>query len=223
MECGRKTLSWTGGIIQILIGRASELPSGLDATLAQYRHQVFVERLGWRLPNEGGAIGQERDQFDHGDTIYVVAHDEAGYICGCARLLPTTGPYLLGEVFPHLLAGQSVLAAPDIWELSRFAAVSGAHDSDGLAAGRNNARTLLAAAITCAAQHGIKRLIGVTFISMERLFRRMGVHVHRAGPPAIIDGEPVCACWIEIDDDTFRALGIETDPAINSTSSQWRQ
>jgi acyl homoserine lactone synthase len=208
-------------MIQILIGRACELPSGLDATLAQYRHQVFVERLGWQLPTEGGAIGQERDQFDHSDTIYVVARDPEGHICGCARLLPTTGPYLLGEVFPHLLAGQSVLAAPDIWELSRFAAVSGACDCDGLAAGRNNARTLLAAAIACAAQHGIKRLIGVTFISIERLFRRMGVHVHRAGPPAIIDGEPVCACWIEIDDETLQALDIETErPATTLNSLQ---
>jgi acyl homoserine lactone synthase len=210
-------------MIQILIGRTSELPSGLDATLAQYRHKVFVERLGWQLPVETGVVGQERDQFDRSDTIYVVGRTPEGEICGCARLLPTTGPYLLGEVFPHLLAGQWVYGAPDVWELSRFAAVSGGQDSETIAEGRTNARTLFAAAVACAAKHGIRRLISVTYISMERWLRRMGVHVHRAGPSAIVDGEPVCACWIEIDDETFRALGIETDPVIHAPSSPWRQ
>jgi acyl homoserine lactone synthase len=209
-------------MIQILIGRSSELPAGLDATLAQYRHKVFVERLGWQLP-ETGDLRQERDQFDRSDTIYVVARDPEGHICGCARLLPTTGPYLLGEVFPHLLAGQWVDGAPDVWELSRFAALSGDQGSEASPEGRTNARMLFAAAVGCAAKHGIRRLISVTYISMERWLRRMGVHVHRAGPSAIIDGEPVCACWIEIDNDTFQALGIETDPVTNSTSSHWRQ
>ena len=54
--------------------------------------------------------------------VYVVG-EEAGRVVGCARLLPTTRPYLLGEVCPQLLNGMPPPSSPEIWELSRFAAL----------------------------------------------------------------------------------------------------
>ncbi len=53
----------------------------------------------------------------------MVAQNDTGEIIGTARLLPTTQPYLLGEVFPQLMNGLPVPACEDVWELSRFAAV----------------------------------------------------------------------------------------------------
>jgi acyl homoserine lactone synthase len=44
---------------------------------------------------------------------------------------------------------------------------------------------------------------------MERLFRRIGVQAHRAGPAQCIDGRMVVACWIDIDNQTLSALGVE--------------
>lgn len=84
------------------------LPNGLYSKIAHYRHKVFVKRLGWPLQTQNGI---ELDQFDRPDTVYVVAQDDEGCIVGCARLLPTTRPYLLGEVFPQLLNG---LAPPSM-------------------------------------------------------------------------------------------------------------
>lgn len=189
------------------------LPEDLDNALAQYRHQVFVEQLGWKLPCAEGRF--ERDQYDRQDTVYIVAHDESGSICGCARLLPTTRPYLLRELFPFLLAAD--MPAPvsdDVWELSRFAA-SAAH-VDPAALGDENTswavRPMLASVVECAAKLGARQLIGVTFLSMERLFRRIGIHAHRAGPAQRIDGRMVVACWIDIDAQTLAALGL--DPAL---------
>ncbi|MCA3858031.1 MAG: acyl-homoserine-lactone synthase, partial [Burkholderia sp.] len=46
-----------------------------------------------------------------------------------------------------------------------------------------------------------------------RLFRRIGIHAHRAGPPKQVDGRLVVACWIDIDPQTFAALGIEPGQA----------
>ncbi|GLU31013.1 acyl-homoserine-lactone synthase [Trinickia caryophylli] len=185
------------------------LPEDLDAALAQYRHQVFVEQLGWDLPCVDGRF--ERDQYDRADTVYVVARDESGAICGCARLLPTTQPYLLREVFPFLLAVDMVAPqSPDVWELSRFAASpAGKADALGEESTAWAVRPMLASVVECAARLGAKQLIGVTFLSMERLFRRIGVHAHRAGPAQRIDGRMVVACWIDIDEQTLTALGLE--------------
>jgi acyl homoserine lactone synthase len=189
--------------MQIISGRSCEFSPALKTALAEYRHKIFVERLGWPLPVEHGL---ERDQFDHPNTLYVVARESDGAICGCARLLPTTQPYLLGEVFSALLAGGPVPRAHDIWELSRFSAAAADPDST-LNAGITR-RDLLAAAVCTAIEHGARRLITVSPLGVERLLYRMGVHAHRAGPPLLVQGKPVFACWIEIDQRTTAALGI---------------
>jgi acyl homoserine lactone synthase len=53
-------------------------------------------------------------------------------------------------------------------------------------------------------------LIGVTFLSIERLFRRIGIRTHRSASPQRIDGKLVVACWIELDEQTLHALGLDS-------------
>ncbi|RJG07418.1 GNAT family N-acetyltransferase [Noviherbaspirillum cavernae] len=211
--------------MQTIFGKFSALSPGLETALAEYRHKIFIERLGWSLPVENGL---ERDQFDHRDTIYVVARETDGAICGCARLLPTTEPYLLSEVFPHLLGGAPAPRAHDVWELSRFAAAS--TNPDSAIDPARNTYSLLAAAVKTAAEQGAKRLITVSPLGIERLLHRMGVHAHRAGPPMLAEGKPIFACWIEIDEQTVSALNIasveehaEDDPIMPRVPAEQMQ
>lgn len=180
------------------------------AEVACYRHRVFVEQLGWALRSQQS---MESDQFDRPDTVYVVAQDDADQVLGCARLLPTTHPYLLGEVFPQLLNGLPPPCSSEVWELSRFAAVD--LNSQTPASGQFSSQVaikLLQEAMVCAAALGAKRLITVSPLGVERLLHRVGFHAHRAGPPMIIDGHPVFACWIELD-------GV----CNNKGNADWRQ
>jgi acyl homoserine lactone synthase len=189
--------------MHIISGRSCDFAPALETALAEYRHKIFIEQLGWPLAAEDGL---ERDQFDHPTTVYVVALGSDGAICGCARLLPTTEPYLLSEVFPMLLGDQPAPRACDVWELSRFAAATIASGP-----GLNTAigtRDMLAVAIASAIEQGARRLITVSPPGVERLLLRMGIHAHRAGPPQQIEGKPLLGCWIEIDDQTVGALGI---------------
>lgn len=121
--------------------------------LAAYRYRVFVEHLGWEL---GCPPEQEADQFDREDTVYVVSRTDEGDINGCARLLPTSRPYLLQEVFPQLLNGAGPPAADDIWELSRFTAVdlAGLQEPGGGRFSSPVAVALLHESIACAARLG---------------------------------------------------------------------
>jgi acyl homoserine lactone synthase len=202
--------------MQTVVHDEGQLPESVGNALAQYRHQIFVEQLGWSLPLAND--GLERDQYDRDDTVYVVAHDESGSICGCARLLPTTLPYLLKDIFPFLIAERAAAPqSPDVWELSRFAVSQRAAKGPGESSHVWDFRPMLASVVRCAAQLGARRLIGVTYLSMERLFRRIGVHAHRAGPAQSIDGKMVVACWIDIDSQTLSALGIDTvmTPALS--------
>ena len=180
--------------MQIVSGVLRELPEGVPKRLAHYRYRVFVERLGWDLP---AFDGQEKDQFDRPDTVYVVGQEE-GWVIGCARLLPSTRPYLLSEVFPQLLNGLTPPSSPEIWELSRFAAVDfDAKQTSPLGQFSSPiAVQLLKESLVCAASHGAKRLLTVSPLGVERLLRRAGFNCRRAGPPVLVDGFPVFACWI---------------------------
>lgn len=189
--------------MSVTIGVAERLPAELFSKVSHYRHRVFVEKLGWDLQTHNGF---ELDQFDRPDTVYVVSQDGAGQINGCARLLPTDRPYLLGEVFPQLLNGLPPPCSSEVWEISRFAAVDFRQQMSAAAGQFSSPITvsLLQESIACAVEHGAKRLITVSPIGIERLLHRVlrnsGCYAHRAGPPMIIGGHPIFACWIELRD-----------------------
>jgi len=191
-------------MLTITTGTSNQLQPQFNGQLAAYRHKVFVENLGWDLPV--AERGLERDQFDRADTLYVVAHDEQGCVCGCARLLPTTQDYLLGSVFPHLMGGQQPACSPEIWELSRYSTQAVSADVPSREAARERFRVLLRAVVCAAAEMGATRLITFSFLGVERLARGFGIHVHRAGAPQTVDGKSVVAFWIELDQQTFDAL-----------------
>ncbi|WP_298431186.1 acyl-homoserine-lactone synthase [Ottowia sp.] len=183
--------------MEIIAGTQTTLPKDTINDLARFRHRVFVEMLGWDLQSRDGL---EFDQFDRDDTVYLVARS-SDQIVGTARLLPTHRPYLLGEIFPQLMAREPVPRDPAVWELSRFTAI----DLDSMSAGNSMrqfsspiAVELLHSVLRLAAKHGVQRLITVSPLGIERLLRRAGFLAHRAGPPTIIGGHPIFACWIEV-------------------------
>src|ERR1700716_3981750 len=100
-----------------------EMPETGSATnrrlegMFRLRHEVFKERLAWEV---GSQNGRERDMFDDLDPVYIVC-EEGNDVLGSWRLLPTTKPYMLKDVFPELLYGMPAPEAPDVWEISRFA------------------------------------------------------------------------------------------------------
>ena len=192
--------------MKTIFGRKADMADIAYRDLSAYRYEVFVNRLGWPLDCP---VGQEQDQFDRVDTEYVLAMQDDGSICGCARLLPTDRPYLLGEVFPVLMHGQCLPADAAVWEVSRFATwASSASSADGPCDRTNNGieteddlmrtRLLARAVLERAAELGAKRLITVSPYGMERLLRRVGVDARRSGPPVMWGGQLLIACWIDV-------------------------
>ncbi len=196
-------------MLHFLSGKGAELSPETMRRLAQYRHAVFIQKLGWPLPTDDGL---ESDGFDHADTLYVIARDRSGAIGGCARLLPTSEPYLLGEVFPNLMGDTVLPCAADIWELSRFAISMPASETLTAAQAWENTRSLMAEIVRVAQAHGARKLIAFSVLGNERLLRRMGVNVQRAAPPQLVDGKPTLPFWIEIDRQTLDALDLDPAP-----------
>ncbi|MBC3474787.1 MULTISPECIES: acyl-homoserine-lactone synthase [Pseudomonas] len=201
--------------MDIVIGTRQQLGSARLAQMERYRYRVFVDELGWDLTCEPQC---ERDQFDHDNTLYLLACNGRDDIVGTARLLPTHRPYLLDEVFPQLMAGQALPHSAQVWELSRFAAMDFA--GPGLR-GRGQfsstiAVQLLDAVLRCAAGHGAQRLITVSPLGIERLLRRAGYRYQRAAAPVRVGAHWLFACWLDVAAQPYTIGEVTKAPACRS-------
>lgn len=172
---------------RFVTGVRSELPQGLFVKLAQYRHQIFVKTLQWNLPT---TCELELDEFDTEYAVYTIAVGSDGSVAGCARLLPTTRPYLLASVFPELVDGPPP-NSPSVWELSRFAAsrVNSCRTTERAIAGQRLSRRLFAEAIVQARLRGAEKVVGVVSRPIERFLTQIGLEHQPLGRRSIIERE----------------------------------
>lgn len=134
----------------------------LAAAMFRDRTAQFRDRMGWDVTVD--AMGWETDGYDAHDPLYVIACDAHGGHAGSMRFLPTTGPTMLVEVFPHLMP--TAVEDPAIWECTRFCLAPGA---DG-----GTARSLLLAASELGLGLGLRGSLGVFDRPMARVYRRLG-------------------------------------------------
>ena len=81
------------------------------------RADQFKTRLGWDVDVDEN--GEERDRYDDLNPLYVIWEEPDGSHGGSMRILPTTGPVMVNDVFGHLTGG-SPIRSPLIWEVTRF-------------------------------------------------------------------------------------------------------
>ncbi|WP_114391435.1 acyl-homoserine-lactone synthase [Notoacmeibacter marinus] len=151
------------------------------------RADVFSGRLGWDVNVEDG---REVDRFDAEDPLYLLSLDErSGQLRGAVRLLPTTGPNMLRDVFSVLMPGGAV-ESPLIWESSRFAVnphIFTARDRAEANHTVNRTTVELLCGMVEAAQHaGIEHIVSVFDARMARIFRSIDCHFEQLGTPVRI-------------------------------------
>lgn len=157
------------------------------ASMHQLRRAVFKERLGWDV---NVVNGLELDQFDLPDAHYLVHTAPDGRVNACTRLLPTTGAYLLADVFAELVDGE-MPRAHDIWESTRFCA-------DPATAPANIAAVLMAGMLEFGLYAGIRAYVSVSDIRMEPIMRRAGWNPLRLGGTTETGTDTAAAEWLEV-------------------------
>jgi acyl homoserine lactone synthase len=157
---------------------AHEYPHLMDQ-MFQMRARVFHDRLRW---NVRVVDGRERDKYDDESPVYVIyTDDRKREVKGSLRLLPTTGPTLLADIFSDTLPAGVHLSAPTIWECTRFCL-----DDRSLASEPGyqlllDSTALIAGSFEVAMRAGIETIIGNFDSSMLRLYRQLGCEVEVLG------------------------------------------
>ena len=180
--------------------RAPQVP-GDAAMRAMFaaRKRVFVDRLQWDLPVLEDLY--EVDQFDTPDAEYLILLGDEGEHRASARLLPSTGPHLLGDLYSWL-CDEAVPRGPATWEISRFCI-----DPDQTPAERRGARDELVTALAdYALRHDISDYTGVAEWNWFQKIMRFGWSCRPLGNAADEGACKLVALHIRIDADTKASL-----------------
>jgi len=139
--------------------------------------------------------------------VYLVWCDnDAHHLYGTVRLMPTTGPTLLHDVFRRTLPAED-LVSPATWEGTRMCL-----DVDLLRASQPTLSPsrafgfLLLALFECAFAHGIKTLVSNYEPPMERVYRRAGLIVEEIGRADGYGRLPVCCGVFAVSEETLQQM-----------------
>ncbi|PZM13216.1 acyl-homoserine-lactone synthase [Rhizobium tubonense] len=161
------------------------------------RKKVFADRLGWDVIVSGS---REQDRYDHLNPAYLLWCDETGrQLYGSVRLMPTTGPTLLYDVFRETFPDACDLVAPGIWEGTRMCI-----DEDAVARDFPDMRPdrafclLLLALCEVALDNGIQTMISNYEPHMRRVYQKAGAEFDELGRSDGFGRFPVCCGVFEV-------------------------
>lgn len=135
----------------------------LGRTMFEDRADQFRTRLGWDVTVNDA--GQERDEYDDLNPLYVIWEKADGSHGGSMRFLPTTGRTMVNEHFLDLTHGVP-FQSPLIWECTRFCL---SRNTDP-----GTAAALMLAGGEIMQGFGVRHFVGVFDARMVRIYNRIG-------------------------------------------------
>src|SRR5215469_2950004 len=162
------------------------------------RHEIYVVERNWK--DLARPDGLERDQFNNEDATYILATDN-GQVIGGSRLVPTTRPHLLSEVFPYLASVRGLPIGVDIYEWTRMFVIKSRRE--GRTMGGQTRGMVICGVLEYCLENGITSLTALIEMFWLPLFHSMGWNLMPLGLPELINGEWSIAVKMAINEDTL--------------------
>ncbi len=178
----------------------------LFCQMFELRAQQFKHRRKWSVEVKNNL---ERDRFDDLNPLYVLATSDSGRLLGSLRLLPTTGPHMLSDVFADVMGDAEIVRNPLVIESSRFCVDTCACKEFGPAGVNQVTVQLLQALFQTAQAAGMTHVISVYDVFMERILRRAGCNFERLGPIVEYDGLKTVGGLCEVSDAVIQKISAQ--------------
>ena len=184
-----------------------QFPS-LKASMFRARADQFKTRLGWDVTVNDA--GEERDQYDDLNPLYLIWENADGSHGGSLRLLPTTGRTMVNEHFTDVIGGGEIRSS-DIWECTRFCLSRGAPARVSAA--------LMMAAGECMKNFGIAHCVAVFDARMIRIYRMIGASPDVLGSLGSGRAQVSVGLW-ELSDKSIGGVADKSGVSL-AQSRQW--
>lgn len=154
----------------IQVGQAGK--TKLLFSMHRLRKKVFQDRMKWSVHVTKN--GLEIDQFDISDAVYLLAVDHEERVRGSWRLLPSTGPTMIRDIWSQSLSSNPMPSRNDVWEASRFSVdTEGSVNEGGLnSVGQVTGELFLGLTELCLANN-IKHIFTLYDARIARLLKRL--------------------------------------------------
>lgn len=150
-------------MLRFIYGDQLKAHRKLRTSMFRDRTLQFRDRRGW--PVKVNHRGEERDEYDHDRTFYVIWETADGGHGGSMRLLPTVGRTMVNDHFSDLIDGPP-LHRETLWECTRFCL--------GGAASPRVAAALMLGGSEVMQRFGVTQFVGVFDAPMRRIYQRIG-------------------------------------------------
>lgn len=173
------------------------------------RRKLFIERNKWDVPE---ADGMEYDTYDTPAARYVLVIGDHGDVIAVTRLIPTTRPIMVRDIWPQLLGGWDP-ETDDYWEATRF----GVDEDLPLEIREKAQNTLILGVQRFGLEHNVKSFIGVMPKAFFRRIGSTGVPYEILGPTVKLPQYRIVAAKIDVSHDAIssleQSLSIRSDAA----------
>lgn len=157
------------------------------------RYRSIIARQNWEVPT---IRDMEYDGYDNPATTYLVYRDDAGEALGVCRLYPTDRPYMLEQVFSHLVSDIELPHNTKVWEASRFCV----DERAPLELRRKIIQEIVVGYLEYGLDQGIDRYIGIMYPAYWRnIFTKSGWNIDWIGDEKKLEsGHAIRAGWVEV-------------------------
>jgi N-acyl-L-homoserine lactone synthetase len=173
------------------------------AQMHEIRKRTFYDRLHWQVKT---LRSWEIDEFDALNPLYLISIGTDGAVRGSLRLLPTTGPNMLADVFPELLPDGLRIESATIWESSRFFVDQEAASERSENLLNRTTGELLVGIVEIGLLAGLTEVVSVYDAMFARILKRANCGAELIGKPARIGDIMGYAALFEISDRMLQNL-----------------
>ncbi len=174
------------------------------------RKQTFIDECGWNIPQD--AQGREIDQFDTDNTVYLLSCTQEGELVGGTRMMPTTAPHMMSDVFGFLCDYPAPIG-PMVWEGSRYFVRKKFRKTPAIQVAHTE---MLCGMMETCLVYGIEQFIFVINGFHASGMIALGWDIVPLGAPKEIDGNPIMAFVVNVRPEGLQAMrrtfGIESKP-----------
>lgn len=184
--------------------------AGLLFDMHRLRARVFKDMMKWDV--HVSENGLEVDQFDLPEAVYLLSLDHNKRVVGSWRLLPTSGPTMIRDVWPQYLETLSMPSCTDVWEVSRFSVLPLEEDRRVAAKHtRQITSELFCALIELCVSCGIKEIFSLYGPPIAKVVQRINCLPHSTSEEIAIDGMPCRIGAFRTDESLLEKVRVATD------------
>jgi acyl-homoserine lactone synthase len=174
------------------------------ASYFRWRHNIYVEERGWTDLRK--ADGLERDQFDTDAAVHLLALEQ-GELVGGSRLISSSHPTILSEVFPQMVERGEPPRDRESLDWTRMFVIP----SRRVTRRKNTVRgALFTAVMEYSLLAGARQVGGVIETFWLPHFAAIGWRTRILGAPRCIAGSMTVAAFVSVDADALEKVRLHT-------------